>query len=148
MLKNTAVPASNARGVWTPNNALYIIISKNRTSLFRQNLLTHPVTGSSAPAITAPNATPDVYPAFTRPMNKPLVFFPVSSSTRMIEIVKIPAAPTPLITRPAKKTAKDGARDVTSPPMEKMIDDTKIQLRAEKICDRRPASGEMLDIEI
>jgi hypothetical protein len=147
MLKNTAVPARKTNGVCIQNRALYTTVSHPTLPVNRLQL-THPVTGNSVPATTAPNATPEVYPALTSPTNKPLLFFPVSSSTKIIEMVKIPAAPIPLTARPTKKAASEGAWDVTSKPIEKITDETKIQFRAEKICVKRPARGAMLDTAI
>jgi len=110
--------------------------------------LTHPVIGSRAPATTAPKETPIVNPVLTNPTNKPLLFFPESSKTRIKLIVKIPAPPTPLMPLPSKNELSDWAREVTMPPIENSTDATMIQFLGEKICARRAAIGDMLDIAI
>jgi hypothetical protein len=141
------MPEIKPSGVCAQNSGLYTkfvsaTISPSHT------ILTHPVTGNSAPAVTAPSDTPVVKPAFTIPTNRPLLFLPVNSSTRIIEIVIIPAPPIPLIVRPARKIAREGAWDVISPPKEKAIADTNRHFRGENSCDKRPATGAQLDIAI
>jgi hypothetical protein len=83
--------------------------------------LTHPATGSKAPAMTAPNETPTVKPVFTRPMKRPRRLLPASSRTMTKDMVKIPAAPAPLTARPRRKTGRVWAKPVITPPMEKRL---------------------------
>jgi hypothetical protein len=95
--------------------------------------LTHPILVTKAPATTAPKETPVVKPELTRQINKPLLFFPDNSSTKIKEMVMMPAPAVPLITLPTRKTVKSGACDVTMPPREKSKDATNIQLLGEKV---------------
>jgi hypothetical protein len=88
---------------------------------------------TKAPATTAPKETPVVKPELTRPINKPLLFFPDNSSAKIKEMVMIPAPAVPLITLPTRKTVKSGACDVTMPPREKSKDATNIQFLGENV---------------
>jgi hypothetical protein len=66
----------------------------------------------------------------------------------MMDIVKMPAAPTPVTARPTRKLGKVGAIDVISAPAANMMLAMNIQKRGENIDERRPASGVVLDIAI
>jgi hypothetical protein len=83
--------------------------------------------------MTAPKETPVVNPVFNNPMNKPLLFLPESSRTRMKEIVMIPEPPIPVITLPSRKVLRSSAWEVTIPPMAKRIDAARTQFRGENI---------------
>ena len=130
MLKKSPNPASIPSGAWIKNRNL------------------QPLACSRLPTITAPNETPNVKPVLIKPMNNPLRFFPDNSSTSMNEIVIMPAAPVPLITRPSKNTSMLGACDVTTPPIEKRTAAKKMHDLGEKTCASRAAIGEKLDIAI
>jgi len=51
----------------------------------------------------------------------------------MIETLKMPAAATPVITLPIKKTASEGANAVIRPPRAVMSEDVNMQYRGEKM---------------
>ena len=106
---------------------------------------THPVTETKAPAITAPKEIPPVNPAFTKPIIKPRRFLLVNSMIRMMDRVNTPAAPTPVMARPTRKTGKDVARDVTNAPMENMMEDTRMHDLGWNMVVMRPAKGATLD---
>ena len=87
-------------------------------------------------------------PAFVIPRNKPRRFVPASSITRIRTSVITPAPPAPLRMRPEMKVLKERAWPDRRPPAAKSTAADRIQLRSEKIWDRRPIRGERLAIEI
>jgi len=94
---------------------------------------TQPIMGSRAPAITAPNATPNVYPVFTRPIYRPLRFLPVNSRTNTIDTGSMPAAPAPVNARPTKKLDNVSEKAVRRVPQENIITEMQMILRGENI---------------
>lgn len=104
-----------------------------------------PTAGNKAPQTTAPSETPRVNPEFVSPIKIPLLFFVVSSSTKMKLIVMIPAPPTPLIALPIRKVLRSGACDVTTPPMANSDAAIVMQFLGENIWAKRAAIGDMED---
>lgn len=157
-------PPASASGVCNQKTALCLRVSfmkKARASSSKPNHLhlrkrvkqkhTHPIAGSNAPAISAPNATPTVKQVLRPPMNKPrrltlvmliktliatgkLPAAPVMSNTRLTPMTQtepvsgclLRYVPMPVNTLPTKNILSDGATDVTTSPTAKTTLETSI----------------------
>jgi hypothetical protein len=86
------------------------------TGICTQNTARHPRAGSNAPAMMAPQATPDVYAVLMHPKKRPRLLLLEYSCTKMKETGVMAAPPAPVIARPRRKTPKVGAREVISNP--------------------------------
>jgi hypothetical protein len=95
-------------------------------------VLTQPILGSSAPAMTAPSETPTVIAAFDSAMYSPLFWGLVICTAIMSATVRIPAPPAPVITRPTMKVLKLLEREVTMEPMHMITVEKNMQRRGEK----------------
>lgn len=122
--------------------------ARRRIGTWTQKTILQPSFGAIAPAMTAPRLTPMVIPEFISPMNKPLLFSLASSSTSMMTTLNTPAAPTPVIPRPIRKTVNVGAKAVTNTPKALMQADAVMYARGEKMRESLPPSGVTEDIAI
>jgi hypothetical protein len=110
--------------------------------------LTHPILGSSAPAITAPSETPTVIAVFARPMYKPRLFGLVIWIAMMLATMKMPPPPAPVTMRPIMKCSKETDVDVIIEPMQISMVEKNIQRRGLKTWHKRPIKGAKDDMAI
>jgi len=120
-------PAMRLSGACMPKSGFY----RRQLGVGRvyQGEFTHPILGSSAPAMTAPSETPTVIAVFARPMYNPLRLALVIWIAMMLATMKMPPPPAPVIARPKTKCSNDTEVDV-------MINPTLINMVEENMHNR------------
>lgn len=109
------------------------VAAVRQTGICSQNTARQPISGSRAPAMIAPHATPLVKAVLMQPKKTPRFSLLVSSVTRRNATGVTAADPMPVMTRPRTNVRKELENVMTSRPQLWRIMDPSTYARAVKI---------------